>query len=158
MKLYTLFVLCLLLHSLCITSFTASVKPEEESLLQKSPKQDHVVKLLHEHIYEYDRIGQLLGVDFGTRQRIKLDFTTPTALGKMNSIVNEWSTKQTYDVTWEHFIKAMKDGDFSKLPGEIEGFIERDDIKQEYAKEKEWVDIRGKCLNVNILHISGMYY
>ncbi len=92
--------------------------------------------LLHDHIHEYDKIGQLLGVDFGTRERIKLDFTTPTALGKMNSIVNEWSTEQTSDVTWEHFIKAMKDGN---LTGEIKGFIERDDIKQEYAKEKEWV-------------------
>ncbi len=95
--------------------------------------------LLHEHIYEYDRIGELLGVDFGTRQRIKLAFITPTAREKMNSIVNEWSTKQTSDVTWEHFIKAMKDGDLYKLAGEIQRFIERDDIKQEYAKEEEWV-------------------
>ena len=111
--------------------------------------------LRHDHLHEYDKIGQLLGVDFPTRQSIKLDFINPTALEKMNAIVNEWSTKQTSDVTWEHFIKAMKDGDLYKLAGEIKGFIEKDDIKQEYAKEKEWVRIRGKCLNVNI---SGMYY
>ena len=97
--------------------------------------------MLHDHIHEYDRIGGLLGVDFGMRQVIKKNPLEPTALEKMNAVVHTWfhEPEETSDVTWDYFIKAMKGGSLNKLAGEIQRFIERDDIKQEYAKEEEWV-------------------
>ncbi len=108
-------------------------------MLKKSPKQDHVVKLLNDHMHNPDRIGRLLGVDFAIRERIRKDYTITTAEGKMDTTVNYWIDEQTSDVTWEYFIKAMKDGSLNKLAGEIQRFIERDDIKQDYADVLEWV-------------------
>ena len=138
-----LLTLCVMVYFYCISFLSAaSVKPEEESLLKKEPKHDHVIHLLQGYIYQYDTIGQLLGVNFATRQRIKRDFTIPDGLEKMNSIVNEWKTTQTSDVTWEHFIQAMKNGTLMKLAGEITRYIEKEEIKQKYADDDEWVHTR----------------
>ncbi len=97
------------------------------------------MKLLHDHIHEYDKIGRLLDVAYGKREKILRDFSKSAPDAKMNAIVNEWIEEKTSDVTWEHFIKAMKDGDLNKLAGEIIEFTEEDKTKQDYADVLEWV-------------------
>ena len=95
-------------------------------------------------IHNYDEIGQLLEVNFATRDGIRTNFLIPKPLQKMNFIVNEWIATQTSDVTWEHFIQAMKNGVLMKLAGEIERYIEKEEIKQEYADVDEWVRTKPK--------------
>ncbi len=108
-------------------------------MLKKSPRHEDVVGLLHDHIHNYDKIGQLLGVPFAKRDAVRIDPATLKVLLKMNIIVNIWIDDQTSDVTWEHFIGAMEKGELRKLAGEIIEFTEQDKTKQDYADVPEWV-------------------
>ena len=98
--------------------------------------------MLHDHIHEYSEIGQLLGVSYAKRETIRKDYTIPDPKEKMNSIVAVWIEKETSNVTWEHFIEAMKDGELRKLVGEITKYTETDEVKESYADIEEWVSSR----------------
>ena len=115
----------------------ASIEPEEEILLKQQPDHEHVILLLSSYTANWDRLGGALGISFAQRQDIRLDGTIPKNLDKLNAVVNEWITQQTSEVTWEHFIKAMKSISLNQLAGNIKAFLEKEDIKKFYADKRQ---------------------
>ena len=123
---------------LYIFTVSASVRPQEESLLKKEPHLDHVVALLKSRAVDYQKFGRALKVSHQVRESIKMDLYKPTFEDKLDAVIKEWMSEQTSDVTWEHLIEAMIADRQGQLVREIGEYLKKDDIKASYADKPEW--------------------
>ena len=123
---------------LYIFTVSASVKPQEESLLKKEPDLDHVFALLKSRAVDYQKFGRALRVSNKVRESIKMDLYKQTFEDKLTAVVEAWISAQTTDVTWEHFIEAMRKETLGQLVREIEEYLKDDEIKAFYANKPEW--------------------
>lgn len=136
----TMHIACMIDHlTNCSISLFCIVQVKMESLLGKAPDHNHVVKLLEDYSVEYDKIGLALGLSYSKRDQIRKDPTIPSPWIKLDTVINTWITEETSDVTWQLFIDAMKDKELLQLAGNIERFLETEEVKRFYAHKPLWV-------------------
>lgn len=120
---------CLIIASV-VTGGAAAVSG---SVIDQTPKVEHLQEVLRKHSPQYYEIGRILGVDYGTLHAIDCDNTQYLGPEKKLDALIDKSLQKYPHKTWKEIIEGFQNENLNKQANEIKEFLQKKRIQDFYA-------------------------
>ena len=73
--------------------------------------------------YDWNKIGERLGVDFGFHESLLREGVQRTNKNKLETVLNQWISSHCSDVSWDNVIATLTELSFIDLIRDVESYL-----------------------------------
>ena len=74
--------------------------------------------------YDWNKIGECLGVEFGFREGLVREGVQRTNENKLEAVLNQWISSHCSDVSWDNLIETLTELSFIDLARDVKSYLQ----------------------------------